>query len=434
MNPLTKAAALAALLAAALAACSGGGKNVPASSAGAIAAVAPQRGSSDVAYGADLLTDAQYLGPATLDSLGVDVFVTMRDAAGLVNYAAQVSDPLSPLYRQWLRPEELGDRFGAIKDDYDATAAALRSFGIATKTYPQRQMIRARGPQPALERALGTTFAYYRKGDVVFVAPATAPHPSAAVHIAALGALAGYSANQRAFVPVRAGNALVQGLTPRQIANVFDFTGAWNAGYTGRGINVGIIATGPITDGDPRIAIGDVADFKVLYGLGGSGAIRQVFGTDANVSPGNGSPGGSYSTGLATPPPVTNINCKGTLPACNPEDIEAQLDTEQASTLAPDANVLFYIAYNPNECNSRTPCGTGGAPAAAPAIGINETDDEIQQAIGDNQADVISMSFGIGEPQGKGFNFNANGVGFGPTEFASLVAEGIAVFASSGDT
>jgi len=373
------------------------------------------------------------------------MFVAMRDAQGLTRYAASASDPASPLYRQWLTPQDLGERFGASQKDYDAAVTTLQQLGIATQTYPQRQMIRLRGPQAAVERALGTSFGIYRKGQSTFVAPAISPHPLAELHASGLKAVLGYTALRRHFIPVRAGNGSLQGFSPQQMANALDYKGAYAAGYTGSGISIGVIGTGPITDGDPRISAGDVAEYRKLFGVSGTGTVKQVFSTDANVSPGaTPAPGGTpmprgygYSTGLASPPPVTNPNAPACLTSpsdltkCNPEDIEAQLDTEQASALAPDADVLFYIAYNPNECFSSGPCPAG---SGINDMGLDLSDDEIQQAIGDNKADVISISFGGDEANFVGYYYDSSGSGFGPTEFASLAAEGIAIFAASGDT
>jgi kumamolisin len=150
-----------------------------------------------------------------------------------------------------------------------------------------------------------------------------------------------------------------------------------------------------------------------------------------------------FSGSFQTPPPVTNGDCIGSLPACNPEDAEAQLDTQQVASLAPGAAVNFYLAYNANDCyvfypNSCTPAPTATATPANsnygyPQIGIVEADAEIQQAIGDNTADVISISYGLGESDAVGGAFNSNGVGYQPEDFAALAAEGIAVFVSSGD-
>jgi kumamolisin len=122
--------------------------------------------------------------------------------------------------------------------------------------------------------------------------------------------------------------------------------------------------------------------------------------------------------------------------------LEAQLDTQQAATLAPGATVDLYLAYNasdcyvfyPNSCVSPAPSPTPrGSNYGEPQIGLVEADPEIQQAIADNKADVLSLSYGLGEPQWVNVAFNASGVGFVPLEFAALASEGIAVFVSSGD-
>jgi subtilase family serine protease len=150
-----------------------------------------------------------------------------------------------------------------------------------------------------------------------------------------------------------------------------------------------------------------------------------------------------FSGNFATPPPTTD-SCKGSLPTCNPEDGEAQLDTQQVATLAPGANVDFYLAYNANDCfvyfpntcasPAPSPLPTGTTNYGQPQIGIVEADAEIEQAIADNTADVISISYGGGESQQVTYTYNANGVGYEPEEFAALAAEGIAVFVSSGDS
>jgi hypothetical protein len=105
----------------------------------------------------------------------------------------------------------------------------------------------------------------------------------------------------------------------------------------------------------------------------------------ATLNPPN--PAFPYSSDFQSPPPVTPPGCSGPLPGCNPEDGEAQLDTQQASTLAPYSSVLFYLAYNAADCTSVTFPGTcsPSAPNYGPAIGIVEADPEIMQAINDNR-------------------------------------------------
>jgi subtilase family serine protease len=151
---------------------------------------------------------------------------------------------------------------------------------------------------------------------------------------------------------------------------------------------------------------------------------------------------GAYNedvTGLASPPPVTapcggqNMGQYSVYPStsCNPEDGEAQLDTEQVAELAPGSNVMFYLAFNNKDCAD----APGTCPPDATGVqGLYISDDEIQQAIADNTADVLSLSYGGGEIDWLGFYYDNTGAGPGPDEFAALAAEGIAVFVSTGDT
>jgi len=451
-----------------LAACGGGASPAlaPVSSGGfgpvALGASAP------VAYGAPLMTGATYVKRARLASVGVDVMVAMRDAAGLIAYARSANDRHSVLFRHWLSPSELADRFGAPQRDYDAVVTYLRANRIAVKTYRQRQIVRALGAQADVERALGMQLGVFTKKGQTFVAPIGAPRPPVALRIVALGNAVGYRLKSRRFLPLRVSNAFIEGFAPQQLANAFDYAGAYAAGFKGDGIAIGIIGTGPITDGDPRVAGGDVAEYRALFGLAGTGTVVQDVDT-MNTSPGNtaGPSGDQYSAGLATPPPVTNPNTSACTAqgaslgntasitdytTCNPEDIEAQLDTEQAAALAPGAKVNFYIAYNPSECFGS--CSAPGAPPPSQQLGIVLSDDETQQAISDDASDVISMSFGLDEAdsqaQSPGYfqctpPSTSNGCSpsapagesasndFGPIEYASLASEGIAVFAASGD-
>jgi subtilase family serine protease len=440
-NRLGSATAALAALATILAACSGGGghSTVPATSGGEGSGLpAPQSVPGTIPYGAGTVAGAAFVGRAHLATVGLDVHVALSNQAGLYQYAREANDPKSALYRRWLTPRQLGDRFGASLATYQAMTKAYLAAGITVKTYPQRTMLRLSGPQAAVEKMLGVTFGIYRKNKQTFLAPEGAPHPPEfATNIAALTGAVGYVARGRNYV--RASNRYNNGYAPQQVAAAFDYAGAYAAGYTGAGINVGIIGTGPITDDDPRFSAcasppdcGDVADFKKVYGVPGTGTVTQVFATDANLP----DIPGENTTGLASPPPATDPNSSActsqTTPdytTCNPEDGEAQLDTEQVASLAYDANVLFYIAYNPNECASSPPCSSG-----APEIGISLTDDEIQQAIADDTADILAMSFGLDETDSQSTYFPSGTTGPGPTEFAMAASEGMAVFASSGDS
>jgi len=113
-------------------------------------------------------------------------------------------------------------------------------------------------------------------------------------------------------------------------------------------------------------------------------------------------------------------------------DIEAQIDSEQTFALARDANILFYLGYAPAPAGSTAPNNVNYE-------GLDLYPYEMQQAINDDTADALSLSFGAGELDDVGDDFNVTGgtgdlaSSPGPLQFAMLAAEGIAVFASSGD-
>ncbi|GAC1654836.1 MAG: S53 family peptidase [Vulcanimicrobiaceae bacterium] len=418
----------------ALAACGGGGGGIGT----ALPKPQPPGGGSSpsagVTYGAGYLKGASLMGPAAFGTLSVDVYVQMKDEAGLMQYAQAASNPNSAAYRQFLTPGEIADRFGATQTDYKAVADYFAQNGLYTGGWPQREILHVMGAQGNLEKALGVKFGIYEQNGKQFIAPMTAPHFPITLPVRGISGVVTADRNFRQFVPVSAGAGVINGYGPQQLAKVFDYVGAYNAGYTGSGINIGIIGTGPIS------AL-DVPAYGTLLGAPVA-AVVQVNALDANVSPGNPSvPGFGRSKGLQSPPPVTRP-CSGGLPSCNPEDVEAQIDTEQAAALAPGSTVLFYLAYNPGECfqpgGPFTPgqaCPAPGSGVAGPQEGLALSDDEIQQAIADNNADILSLSYGGGEILNAGGYFDAGThQGFGPTEFATLAAMGVAVFASSGDS
>lgn len=389
-------------------------------------------------YGGEVLPGAQYLGPAHLGWIGVDVGLRMRNEQGLYAYARAASDPHSVYYRHFLTPEQIADFYGASAADYARAMQYFESFGLGVRAWKQREMLGVLGPQTAMEQAFHTQFGWFRKNGIVFYAPMRPPQVSVPIGITGVGGMVTYLHKRPHFdlhgpiVPfLGIGNGFLLGNTPFDIAAAFDYTGAYNVNILcckGDGITIGIIGTGPINTPHSNPAgssPGDAAVFESTFGVSGTGVVTQVNGTVVQ--------GCCYSNGVTTPPAVT-APCGGSLPGCNPEDVEAQLDTEQTNSLAPNAQINFYLTYNPNECGTPGNCAPG---AGMPQLGLAESDDEIEQIISDNVADVVSGSYGAPEVYFAGNSgglLNANGSGFDPQEFASLAAEGIAVFFSSGDS
>ena len=315
-----------------LAACGGGGVGTH-SALPSTPSTTPYSGPQSLAgfiWGQNELKGATLVGPATFGALSMDVGVKMQDEAGLIRYAQNVSNPASASYRQFLTPQQIANRYGAAQTDYAAAAQYFRKYGIRVAGWPQRLTLAISGTQPQLQRAFGTTFSVYQRNGKSFIAPSSAPHFETTVAVTSVSNLVTATKNFRQFVPVRAGNSTLSGYSPGQIRKVFDYTSAYSAGFNGTGINLGIIGTGPISPND-------VPTYGAMFHVSAA-TVTQVVATDEGVKAGIGasipSPSASppygypYSSGLQTPPPVTP-QCLGPLPSCNPEDGEAQLDTEQ---------------------------------------------------------------------------------------------------------
>lgn len=385
---------------------------------------------SNFTWGAGVMSHAQYVAAANAGSMSVDVQLQAQNLPGLLQYAKMASDPASALYRHFLTPQEIGSRFGASQDAYNAAAGYFQKYHLAVGSWPQHLTMIVTGSRSDMEAAFGTKFGTYRAYGRTFIGPAQQPHFSQPVPVS--GVLGLVHLDLKRNYLIRPGNGNILGMSGAQLRRAFDFTGASAAGYTGAGISIGIIGTGPVSSADVP-AIGRFSNVSVAK-------VAVVPAVAQSPSPANNSTGtGAYddATGLAPPPPVTApcVPPQGSQPlgdgltstTCNPEDGEAQLDTEQAAQLAPGSNVFFYLAYNTKDC------ATAGLPCTG-VIGLPIADDEIQQAIADNTADALSLSYGLDEPSAESIGyFGATGNGIGPAEFAALASEGIAVFVSSGD-
>jgi kumamolisin len=391
-------------------------------------------------YGQSAMTGATYVGPVTNAHMSVSVLVHQQNAQGLIAYAQEVQDPSSPIFRHFLTPAQIATQFGASQSDYQKTAQYFANNGLAIAGWTQRLLLVVSGSQTSMQKAFGTTFGLYQKNGQQFIAPMTQPHFLQQLAVDAVAGVVSYHPNHSyIIIPPKAGAGLAVGYSPSTVRAAFDYVGAYSGGYNGAGINLGIIGTGPIDV--TTMGNGDVDLNQYMVDTNTSAA--HV--TEVQVSPSPvatalatlGNPAFPYSDDFQTPPPVT-APCNGSLPGCNPEDGEAQLDTQQAATLAPGSNVLFYLAYNASDCDTTfpSPCPTNGPNAGAPEIGIVEADPEIMQAINDNAADVLSLSYGGGEPQQGWSGYSGSGgyvASYSQLEFAELATEGIAVFVSSGD-
>jgi subtilase family serine protease len=95
--------------------------------------------------------------------LQLEVVLNVRDEAGLTSFIADLSDPQSRLFDQFLRPGQFGARFGATAAQVATVDAALRLAGLAPgPVSSDRLSIPVVTTAAAAERAFGITLARYR--------------------------------------------------------------------------------------------------------------------------------------------------------------------------------------------------------------------------------------------------------------------------------
>ncbi len=343
------------------------------------------------------------LNPTT--PLTVRVAVAPRDAAGLTQMAAEVSDPTSPLYRHYLKAGTYARQFGPTPDTISNLRAALSVDGVKTSVSADHLVISAHGDASDLGAAFGTSFDRYRTSNgrlayantrapslptqaatsaisVVGLSNLVLPHPELVrpTHTARPRSVAssqiGDDSRPQSESPKDSGptpcpaasnEAEDGGYTANQLASAYDFNSAYANDNTGSGVTVAFFELEPYLPSD-------VSSYQSCYG---------------------------------TSVPVQNVAVDGGA-GTGPGVGEASLDIEDVIGLAPGVHVMVYSATNSNQ---------GGL-------------DVYNQMVTDDKAEVISTSWGECEPDlsGTGIQQAENSI------FEVAAAQGQTVLAASGDS
>ena len=108
---------------------------------------------------------AQIQSIASLPSdtrLKLAIGLPLRDREGLTAFIAQLYDPTSAKYRQYLSPEEFTRKFGPTPEQYQAVIAFARSNRLeVVGTHPNRLLLDVRGKVADIEQAFNTTLRLY---------------------------------------------------------------------------------------------------------------------------------------------------------------------------------------------------------------------------------------------------------------------------------
>jgi kumamolisin len=278
--------------------------------------------------------------PADVRLGHVIVVLGLRDGRGLDAVIAAQQDRRTPRYRRWLDAEEIADRFGPRRADYEAVRRFFEERGLTIKRdSPYRESLVVTGTARQIEAALGTQIGLFRAEGRTYRGPLAEPVLPA--HLAAsVRGIIGLDDLPKFRPLVRVGERTALG--PTEFAQAYGVGPLREAGVTGAGRTIAVVARSNFLDSD-------VHDFAERF-VGAPPRFRRLL-VDERLDP-------------------------GILPGQG-EEIEVLLDTQWAGALAPGAHVNVVISTL-----------DGDIPESLAA------------AIVGQHGDIISISFGVCEAVG----------------------------------
>jgi subtilase family serine protease len=186
--------------------------------------------------------------------------------ADLEALLAAQQDPTSPLYHQWLSPDQFAARFGMAQADLDKVQLWLQQQGFSIDSVSRgRNMIRFSGTAGQVEQAFQTQIAYFKTNGETHFAPAKALSVPAAIAptIQAIRNMNDIRPRpmhvkpRNAFTSSQSGNVF---FSPGDIAVTYDMNPLYSAGFTGAGQSIAVI-------GQSAIQASNIENFQNAAGL-----------------------------------------------------------------------------------------------------------------------------------------------------------------------
>ena len=316
---------------------------------------------------------------ATLDYVTIELEPSAAQKSDLERLLAEQQNPGSPDYHRWLTPEQFADRFGVSTQDANTIAAWLQSQGLKVHAISRgRTWIAFGGTAAQMEAAFQTELHEYIVNGEVHIANASNPSVPAVLAgiVKGIGGLNDFRpkpaarslrkpVSPRGSEPQYTASDGSHNLAPNDFSVIYNLNPLYSAGIDGTGQAL-VIA------GQTQINVADIRKFRSEYGLPPQDP-QIVF------VPGSRDPG--ISSG---------------------DLVEADLDLEWSGAVARGATIVYVYAWDVMTA--------------------------VQYAIDQNLAPVISVSYGLCEPEQ-------------PSSYAAQLrasamqanAQGITWFAPSGD-
>jgi len=313
-----------------------------------------------------------------ISGIGIVFNRTPAQQTALNSLIAAQQDPASPLYHQWLTPEQFGDRFGMARTDLDKIERWLQEQGFTVDSIAtSRTMLRFSGTARQVELAFNTEMHTYNVGSERHFAPSRQlSMPSAlASTVLAVNNLndfrpmshIAYNRNMRPRPNFTSGVSGSVFFAPGDIGTAYNIKPIYSSGVDGTGQTIAIV-------GQSEITKTDIENFQNAAGL-------TVKDPTEIIVPGSGN--ATFFPG---------------------DESESDLDLEWSGAMAPGASIYFiYTGSNSNF----------------------SAFDSIQYAVDNKLAPIISSSYGECEAFLGGANLEST--------FQQAASQGQTVIAASGD-
>jgi subtilase family serine protease len=313
-----------------------------------------------------------------LNSMVLSLKSSPSQQAALDVLLAEQQNPASPLFHQWLTPQEFGARFGASDAELLQLATWLSAQGFAVEEIPaSRRMIVFSGTVSDVFEAFHAEIHRYEVNGAQHIANNADPQIPEALADLVDGIVSLQDFRHQPQIATRKPSAAkpaysagsTHDLFPADFATIYDLNPLYSAETSGAGASIAIAARS-------NIRLGDVDAFRSIAGLPANTPEVTLIGADPGLAAG--------------------------------DQDEATLDAEWSGAVAPGASVNLVVATST--------ATTDGVDLAAAYI--------VNHAV----APVVSVSYGSCEQE-----MGATELAFYNSLWEQAASEGISVFVASGD-
>jgi len=259
-------------------------------------------------------------------TLQLDLVLPLRDPAGLKTFLSQVYNPSSPIYRQFLTPQQFTAKFGPTQDDYDAVLRFARNYGLQVVGGSRDGMeVQVKGTVAAIETALHVNLMTYQHPteNRVFYAPDAEPTVDLPFNLWHISGLDNYSIPHPMYVS-KTEYAAAHGIEADAVISHATTGSGPSASFLGSDMRAAYYGTGSLNGAGQNLGLfeyegTDLADLSTYF---------------KNVGQTNNVPTSVISTD------GTSTGC--TYPSC--DDTEQTLDMTQAIGMAPGlSSLVMYV-------------------------------------------------------------------------------------------